>query len=47
MMIVMGILPADALDGWAAIGELNLDGQIAPVAGALPAAVAAGGWTWA
>jgi magnesium chelatase family protein len=44
MMIVMGILPADALDGWAAIGELNLDGQIAPVAGALPAAIAAGAW---
>src|SRR6202011_5407516 len=39
-----GILPADALDGWAAIGELNLDGQIAPVAGALPAAMAAGAW---
>ena len=44
LMMVMGILPADALDGWAAIGELNLDGQIAPVAGALPAAMAAGGW---
>ena len=44
MMIVMGILPADALDGWAAIGELNLDGEIAPVAGALPAAMAAGAW---
>ena len=44
LMITMGILPADALDGWAAMGELNLDGQIAPVAGALPAAVAAGGW---
>jgi magnesium chelatase family protein len=44
LMMVMGILPSDALDGWAAIGELNLDGQIAPVAGALPAAIAAGGW---
>jgi magnesium chelatase family protein len=44
LMMVMGILPADALDGWAAIGELNLDGQIAPVAGALPAAIAAGAW---
>ncbi len=44
LMITMGILPADALDGWAAMGELNLDGQIAPVAGALPAAVAAGAW---
>ena len=47
LMVVMGILPADALDGWAAIGELNLDGEIAPVAGALPAAVAAGAWAWA
>ncbi|MFI4935125.1 MAG: YifB family Mg chelatase-like AAA ATPase, partial [Caulobacterales bacterium] len=44
LMQVMGILPADALDGWAVIGELNLDGRIAPVAGALPAAVAAGAW---
>jgi magnesium chelatase family protein len=34
-------VPQDALDGWAAIGELNLNGEIAPVAGALPAAVAA------
>jgi len=39
-----GVLPANALDGWAAIGELNLDGQIAPVAGALPAAMAANAW---
>ncbi len=41
MMGVMGILPADALNGWMAFGELGLDGQIAPTAGALPAAVAA------
>jgi len=40
MMAVMGIIPQDALDGWAAIGELNLNGEIAPVAGALPAAMA-------
>ncbi len=38
----MGVVPQDALDGWAAIGELNLNGEIAPVAGALPAAMAAG-----
>jgi magnesium chelatase family protein len=43
IMAAMGILPADALDGWAAAGELSLDGRIMPVAGALPAAVAAGG----
>jgi magnesium chelatase family protein len=43
VMAAMGVVPPDALDGWAAIGELSLDGRIAPVAGALPAAVAAGG----
>ena len=42
LLTVMGILPQDSLDGWAAIGELNLNGEIAPVAGALPAAMAAG-----
>jgi magnesium chelatase family protein len=41
LMAAMGIVPQDALDGWAAIGELNLNGEIAPVAGALPAAMAA------
>jgi magnesium chelatase family protein len=43
IMGVMGILPSDALDGWAAVGELALDGCIAPVSGALPAAIAASG----
>ncbi|NEX94165.1 YifB family Mg chelatase-like AAA ATPase, partial [Caulobacter sp. 17J65-9] len=43
LMAAIGVIPLDALDGWAAVGELGLDGQIAPVAGALPAAVAAGG----
>lgn len=43
LMAAMGVLPADALDGWSAVGELSLDGRIAQVAGALPAAVAAGG----
>ena len=42
LMALMGIIPQDSLDGWAAIGELNLNGEIAPVAGALPAAMAAG-----
>jgi len=41
LMAAMGVIAADALDGWAAIGELGLDGQIARVGGALPAAVAA------
>ena len=40
LMSAMGVLPPDALDGWAAIGELSLDGRIAEVAGALPAAMA-------
>ena len=43
VMAAMGVIAPDALHGWAAIGELGLDGQIAPVAGALPAAVAADG----
>jgi magnesium chelatase family protein len=41
IMAAMEVIPHDALDEWAAIGELRLDGQIASVAGALPAAVAA------
>jgi len=43
LMAAMGIIPPDTLEGWAAVGELSLDGRIVPVAGALPAAVAAGG----
>ena len=42
LLAAMGVIPPDALSGWAAMGELALDGRIAPVAGALPAAVAAG-----
>jgi magnesium chelatase family protein len=42
IMAGMGIVPHDALEGWAAVGELALDGRITAVAGALPAAVAAG-----
>lgn len=44
LMAAMGVLPPDALEGWAAVGELSLDGQIAAVAGALPAAIAADAW---
>ena len=44
LMASMGIVPPDALSGWLAVGELGLDGQIAPTAGVLPAALAAGGW---
>lgn len=35
LMAAMGVIAPDALDGWAAIGELGLDGQIARVGGAL------------
>src|SRR4051812_1865592 len=43
IMAGMNVIPPDVLDDWAAIGELSLDGRITAVAGALPAAVAAGG----
>lgn len=41
LMAAMNVIAPDQLDGWAAIGELGLGGELAPVGGALPAAVAA------
>jgi len=41
IMAAIGALPADALQGFTVLGELGLDGQIAPVTGVLPAAIAA------
>src|SRR5579875_1289818 len=41
LMAAIGVIPPDSLADWMAFGELGLDGQIAPTAGALPAAVAA------
>ncbi len=41
LMVALGAVPGDALDGYVVIGELNLDGTIASVAGALPAAIGA------
>ena len=41
VMAAIGAIPADALDGYAVIGELALDGTISAVAGVLPAAIAA------
>ena len=41
LMAAIGAVPASALDGFTVLGELGLDGTIAAVAGALPAAVAA------
>jgi magnesium chelatase family protein len=40
-MAALGAVPGDALTGYVVLGELNLDGTLAPVAGALPAAIAA------
>ncbi|TCL72121.1 magnesium chelatase family protein [Rhizobium sp. BK251] len=41
LMAALGAVPADALASYVVIGELNLDGTIAAVAGALPAAIGA------
>jgi magnesium chelatase family protein len=41
LMAAMGAIPADALSGLTVLGELALDGSIAPVAGVLPAAMGA------
>ncbi|MDE2577616.1 MAG: YifB family Mg chelatase-like AAA ATPase [Hyphomicrobiales bacterium] len=41
VMAAIGALPADALGGFTVLGELALDGALTPVAGVLPAAVAA------
>ncbi|MBL4869511.1 MAG: YifB family Mg chelatase-like AAA ATPase [Robiginitomaculum sp.] len=41
LMAVMGAVPIDAIEEFMAIGELSLDGGIATVVGALPAAVCA------
>src|SRR5690606_20929420 len=41
LMSAIGVLPADALAPYVVIGELALDGTIAPVVGALPAAIGA------
>ena len=41
LMAAMGALPGDQLGDFVALGELALDGTITPVAGVLPAAVAA------
>lgn len=41
VMVAIGAIPFDALDDFTVLGELALDGSISPVAGVLPAAVAA------
>lgn len=41
VLIAMDVLPVEELAAFAAIGELSLDGRLNPVAGVLPAAIAA------
>jgi magnesium chelatase family protein len=41
LMSAIGAIPPDALDGFVVVGELGLDGSIAPVTGVLPAAIGA------
>lgn len=43
LMAAIGAIPSDALSGHLALGELGLDGRLAPTAGVLPAAIAAHG----
>ena len=41
LMAAIGAIPGDQLADYVVLGELSLDGTIAPVAGALPAAIGA------
>jgi len=41
LMAAIGAIPQDAISGFTVLGELGLDGGIAPVAGVLPAAIGA------
>jgi magnesium chelatase family protein len=41
VLAAMDVLPAEELAQFAALGELSLDGRINPVAGVLPASIAA------
>ena len=41
LMAAIGAIPPDSLSGFTVLGELGLDGSIAPVAGVLPAAIGA------
>jgi magnesium chelatase family protein len=41
VLAALEIIPADAVEGTTALGELSLDGTLVPVIGALPAAMAA------
>ncbi|WP_310622032.1 YifB family Mg chelatase-like AAA ATPase [Flexibacterium corallicola] len=43
LMCSMELIPQDALEEYIALGELSLDGNLAPITGILPAAIAANG----
>lgn len=43
LLVALEVLPADAVTGHVALGELALDGRLTPVAGVLPAAIHAAG----
>jgi len=43
LLVALDVLPREELDRFLALGELSLDGRIAPVAGVLPAAFHAAG----
>ncbi|HVY14919.1 MAG TPA: YifB family Mg chelatase-like AAA ATPase [Rhodopila sp.] len=46
MLAAMDILPREEIAGYAALGELSLDGSLNPVAGVLPAAIGASARDW-
>lgn len=46
VLAAMDVLPREELDGFAALGELSLDGTINPVTGVLPAAIGASMHGW-
>ena len=41
LVVAMGVLPAEVLDGWFMAGELSLTGELKPVSGVLSLALAA------
>ncbi|HLJ62765.1 MAG TPA: YifB family Mg chelatase-like AAA ATPase, partial [Stellaceae bacterium] len=43
ILAVMEVLPRDEIENYVALGELSLDGSLLPVAGVLPASLAAAG----
>ena len=43
LLVALGVLPADEIDGYTVLGELALDGSLAAVTGTLPAALGAAG----